>query len=95
MPIKIMNSTDTMDLSQVDKLTTCYNLWQPIVIIVLQVLGLGVSSIKYYLGNKHHTSLLDSIKKVFNNNVNLPTEQVQLNIPEHLASSVQKDKDAK
>ena len=89
-----MNSTNTMDLSQVDKLTTCYNVWQPIVIIVLQFLGLGVSSIKYYLGNKNHTSLLDSIKKIFTN-TNLPTEQVQLNIPEHLASSIQKDKDVK
>ena len=90
-----MNTTETMNTSQVDKLTICYNVWQPIVIIGLQILGLGVSSIKYYLGNKNHTSLIDSIKKVFSNTVNLPTEQVQLNIPEHLASSQQKDKDVK
>ena len=89
-----MNTTDTIDTSQVDKLTTCYNVWQPIVIIALQILGLGFSSLKYYLGNRNHTSLLDSIKKIFTN-TNLPTEQVQLNIPEHLESSQQKDKDVK
>ena len=87
-----MNSTITENL---DHINNCYNIWQPIVIIVLQVLGLGFSSVKYYLGNKNQTNLLDSIKKIFSVNTNLPTEQVQLNIPEHLASSGTKDKQTK
>ena len=87
-----MNNTD---ISQVDKLTTCHNVWQPFVIITLQILGLGFSSLKYYLNNKNHTNLIDSIKQIFSNPTNVQTEQVQLNIPEHLASSLQKDKDGK
>ena len=86
-----MNNTD---ISQVDKLTTCYNLWSPIIIIVLQILGLSISSVKYYINNKHHTSLIQSIKKIFEKGISIPTEQVQLNIPEHLTSSVKKDKEA-
>lgn len=47
----------------------CDNLWTPIVtpivIIVLQALGLGRSYLKYYLGNRKQTGLLDSIKKLF------------------------------
>ena len=87
-----MNSTTSENL---DNISHSYNVWQPIVIIVLQVLGLGFSSIKYYLGNRNQTSLIDSIKKILTTSPNMPTEQVQLNIPDHLVSSIQKDKDVR
>ena len=56
-----MHTTDTSQ--NLNNLKGSYNVWQPIVIIVLQVLRLGFSSMKYYLNNKSHTSLLKSIKK--------------------------------
>ena len=56
-----MNSTVTENLDQANN---CYLTWQPIVVIILQVLGLGFSSVKYYRV-RHELSTDFSILDIF------------------------------
>lgn len=83
-----MNTTDT---STSDKDPQC-NVWSPIVVIILQALGIGISSIKYFLGNRKHAGLLDSLKSLIVKNDNpVQTEQVRLDMPEELKASIKEE----
>lgn len=84
-----MNTTDT---STTDFTNPQCNVWSPIVVIILQALGIGISSIKYFLGNRKHAGLLDSLKSLIVKNDNpVQTEQVQLDMPEELKASIKEE----
>ena len=97
-----MNITDESFINENNNST-----WFPIVTNVLIILSIFISLAKQYLNNGKHANLKDTMKVIMKKALTedkkdrkelategneLITEEIELNVPENLKSSVQKQK---
>ena len=80
-----MNSTDELVIP-----SCANNSWSPIVIIVISGLNILISLGKQFLNSKKQDDIKNVLSKL-NMIKPIETEQVQLNIPDHLKASVTKE----
>jgi len=83
-----MNTTELNDIP----FATCNSSWSAYVTMGLNIAIIAISLGKQFLNSKSQVTLTNAVKSLATPNVNLPTEQVQLNIPENLKASVQSNK---
>ena len=82
-----MNITDTNI-----PFATCDSSWSTYVTMGLNIIIIGISLGKQFLNSKSQITLTNAVKSLSSDtNVNLPTEQVQLNI-DNLKASVHSNK---
>ena len=81
-----MNITDTNI-----PFATCDSSWSTYVTMGLNIIIIGISLRKQFLNSKSQLTLTNAVKSL-STYVNLPTEQVQLNIPENLKASIHSNK---